>query len=128
SITSTRAAASDRPGASSTSIATPSSAWRRGPASMPATLMTSSWLFPPRTREVQFDEMWGFVGKKPKNCDPSDPADDYKGDYCDHVAYDPEHKLVLAVVPSARVTESTVEPWRSSPRPSAASMRSRRCS
>jgi IS1 family transposase len=76
---------------------------------MPATLMTSSWLFPPRTREVQFDEMWGFVGKEPKNCDPTDPADDHKGDYWDHVAYDPEHKLVLAVVPGARVTESTEE-------------------
>jgi IS1 family transposase len=76
---------------------------------MPATLMTSSWLFPPRTREVQFDEMWAFVGKKQKNCDPTDPGDDHKGDYWDHVAYDPEHKLVLAVVPGARVTESTQE-------------------
>ena len=26
--------------------------------------MTSSWLFPPHTREVQFDEKWAFVGKK----------------------------------------------------------------
>ncbi len=71
--------------------------------------MTSSWLFPPRTREVQFDEMWAFVGKKQKNCDPTDPADDHKGDYWDHVAYDPEHKLVLVVVPGARVTESAEE-------------------
>ena len=76
---------------------------------MPATLTTSSWLFPPRTREVQFDEMWAFVGKKQKNCDPADPDDDHKGDYWDHVAYDPEHKLVLAVVPGARVTESVEE-------------------
>jgi IS1 family transposase len=71
--------------------------------------MTSSWLFPPRTREVQFDEMWSFVGKKQGNCDPADPDDDHKGDWWDHVAYDPEHKLVLAVVPGARVTESVVE-------------------
>jgi hypothetical protein len=71
--------------------------------------MTSSWLFPPRTREVQFDEMWAFVAKKQKNCDPADPADDHKGDWWDHVAFDPEHKLVLAVVPGARVTESVVE-------------------
>jgi IS1 family transposase len=71
--------------------------------------MRSSWLFPPRTREVQFDEMWSFVGKKQKNCDPADPDDDHKGDYWDHVAFDPEHKLVLAVVPGARVTESVVE-------------------
>jgi IS1 family transposase len=53
--------------------------------------------------------MWAFVGKKQKNCDPADPADDHKGDWWDHVAYDPEHKLVLAVVPGARVTESVVE-------------------
>src|SRR4051812_2530116 len=109
SSTSPRAAASGRPGAWSRSTAIRSSAWRNGPDNMPATLMTSSWLFPPRTREVQFDEMWAFVGKKQKNCDPADPADDHKGDWWDHVAYDPEHKLVLAVVPGARVTESVVE-------------------
>ena len=76
---------------------------------MPTTLTTSSWLFPPRTREVQFDEKWSFVGKKQKNCDPADPADDHKGDWWDHVAYDPEHKLVLAVVPGARVGECAQE-------------------
>jgi IS1 family transposase len=53
--------------------------------------------------------MWSFVGKKQKNCDPLDPDDDHKGDWWDHVAYDPEHKLVLAVVPGARVTESVDE-------------------
>jgi hypothetical protein len=68
-----------------------------------------SWLFPPRTREVQFDEKHAFVAKKQKNCDPTNPADEHKGDWWDHVAYDPEHKLVLAVVPGARVTESVVE-------------------
>jgi hypothetical protein len=76
---------------------------------MPTTLMTSSWLFPPRTREVQLDEMWSFVAKKQKNCDPANPADDHKGDWWDHVAYDPEHKLVLAVVPGARVLENAEE-------------------
>jgi IS1 family transposase len=76
---------------------------------MPTTLTTSSWLFPPRTREVQFDEKWSFVFKKQKNCDPTDPADDHKGDWWDHVAFDPEHKLVLAVVPGARVSESVEE-------------------
>jgi hypothetical protein len=30
------------------------------------------------------------------------PGDDHKGDWWGHVAYDPEHKLVLAVVPGAR--------------------------
>jgi hypothetical protein len=56
---------------------------------MPTMLMTSSWLFPPRTREVQFDEKWAFVGKKQKNCDPNDPDDDQCGDYWDFVAFDP---------------------------------------
>jgi IS1 family transposase len=69
-------------------------------------LMTSSWLFPPRTREVQFDEKWAFVGKKQKNCDPNDPDDDQCGDYWDFVAFDPEHRLVLAVVPGARTAEN----------------------
>ena len=53
--------------------------------------------------------MWTFVGKKQKHCDPLNPDDDHKGDWWDHVAYDPQHKLVLAVVPGARVTESVEE-------------------
>lgn len=44
--------------------------------------------------------------KKQRNCDPADPADDHHGDYWDHVAFDPEHKLVLAVVPGARTEEN----------------------
>jgi hypothetical protein len=76
---------------------------------MPTTLTRSSWLFPPRTREVQLDEKWSFVAKNEKNCDPANPADDHKGDWWDHVAFDPEHKLVLAVVPGARVAESAAE-------------------
>jgi hypothetical protein len=91
---------------------------------MPATLMTSSWLSPPRTREVQFDEMWAFVGKKQKDCDPADPGDDHKGDYWDHVAFDSEHKLVLAVAPGR---ESPRSPRRSSPRPRTASNGRRPC-
>jgi hypothetical protein len=46
------------------------------------------------------------VGKKRRNCDPAHPDDDHCGDYWDHVAFDPEHKLVLAVVPGARVEEN----------------------
>jgi hypothetical protein len=76
---------------------------------MPTTLTRSSWLFPPRTREVQLDEKWSFVAKNEKNCDPANPAADHKGDWWDHVAFDPEHKLVLAVVPGARVAESAAE-------------------
>ncbi|HEU5117438.1 MAG TPA: hypothetical protein VFT74_12410 [Isosphaeraceae bacterium] len=68
---------------------------------------TTSWsLFPPETHEVQFDEKWAFVAKKQKNCDPNDPADENRGDYWDHVAFDPEHRLVLAVIPGARTIEN----------------------
>ena len=67
---------------------------------------TKSWLFPPQTREVQFDEKWAFVAKKQKNCDPANPADAQKGDSWDHVAYDPEHRLVLAVIPGSRTIEN----------------------
>jgi IS1 family transposase len=68
---------------------------------------TTSWsLFPPRTREVQFDEKWAFVAKKEAHCDRSDPADDRKGDCWDHVALDPDHRLVVAVVPGKRTAEN----------------------
>jgi hypothetical protein len=69
----------------------------------------NSWPFPPETREIQFDEMWSFVAKKQANCDPDDPADDHKGDWWDHVVYDAEHRLVLAVVPGARSIENAEE-------------------
>jgi IS1 family transposase len=104
-----RAVASAPPDDSSASIATPSCDSPVPPVNTPTTLMRSSWLFPPRTREVQFDEKWSFVAKKQKSCDPTDPADDHKGDWWDHVAYDPEHRLVLAVVPGARSMENAEE-------------------
>ena len=47
------------------------------------------------------------MGKKQKNCDPTNPDDDHCGDYWDHVAFDPEHKLVLTVIPGARTAENT---------------------
>ena len=62
---------------------------------------------PPRTTEVQFDEEWAFVAKKEANCDRSDPTDDHKGDYRDHVALDAGHRLVISVVPGARTIENT---------------------
>jgi IS1 family transposase len=46
------------------------------------------------------------VFQKQEHCDPSDPADDQHGDWWDHMAYDPEHKLVLCVVPGARNSEN----------------------
>ena len=66
----------------------------------------NSWLFPPRTREVQFDEKWSFVGKKEANCDLNDPADANLGDWWDHIAYDPRNRFVVGVEPGARVGES----------------------
>jgi IS1 family transposase len=46
------------------------------------------------------------VAKKEKNCDPTDPADDRKGDCWDYVALDPEHRLVVSVVPGERTAEN----------------------
>jgi IS1 family transposase len=73
---------------------------------MPPKPTTSSWLFPPKTKEVQFDEKWSFVAKKEKHCDHSDPDDEYKGECWDHVAFDPEHRLVLSVVPGKRTARN----------------------
>src|SRR5262249_46237019 len=62
----------------------------------------------PETRELQMDEKWSFVAKKEKNCDEDDPEDRFRGDCWDHVAFDPEHRLVLAVIPGQR-TGATVQ-------------------
>ena len=48
------------------------------------------------------------MGKKQRNCDPDDPDDANRGDAWDFVAYDPEHRLVLAVIPGARTEENGV--------------------
>jgi IS1 family transposase len=53
--------------------------------------------------------MWSFVAKKQKNCNPDDPADVHKGDWWDFVAYDAEHRLVVAVVPGSRSIENAEE-------------------
>src|ERR1700686_4510573 len=74
---------------------------------MPRIFTTSSWLFPPQTREVQFDEKWAFVGKKEKHCKPDNPADARQGDNWDHVAFDPEHRLVVSVIAGKRTEEKT---------------------
>ncbi|HET9564749.1 MAG TPA: hypothetical protein VFP27_09660, partial [Mycobacterium sp.] len=63
----------------------------------------------PETRELQMDEMWSFVAKKEKNCDEDDPEDRFRGDCWDHVAFDPEHRLVVSVVPGERTAESVRE-------------------
>src|SRR5262245_60603401 len=63
----------------------------------------------PQTRELQTDEMWSSVAKKEKNGDEDDPEDHVRGDCWDHVALDPEHRLVVAVVPGERTAESVQE-------------------
>jgi hypothetical protein len=55
---------------------------------------------------VQCDEKWAFVGKKDKHCDPTDPADAQQGDNWDHVALDPEPRLVVSVVPGKRTAKN----------------------
>jgi IS1 family transposase len=45
------------------------------------------------------------VGKKEKRCDPDNPADAEQGDNWDHVAFDPEHRLVVSVIPGKRTSE-----------------------
>jgi IS1 family transposase len=67
----------------------------------------NSWLFPPKTREVQFDEKWSFVAKKEKHCRPGCADDVGKGDCWDHVALDPEHRLVVSLVVGRRTAEHT---------------------
>ncbi len=69
---------------------------------MPRDSTTNSWPVPPRTREVQVDEKWGFVFKKEASCDPLDPWDRLCGDAWDHTAVDPESRLLLALVPGQR--------------------------
>jgi IS1 family transposase len=62
--------------------------------------------FPPKTNEVQFDEKWAFVHKKRRHCDDDVPEDSRQGDNWDHVAYDPQHRLVISVVPGKRTAKN----------------------
>jgi hypothetical protein len=75
---------------------------------MPSNSTMNSWLFPPQTDEVQFDEKWSFVAKKEKHCDRADPADDLCGDCWGHVALDAESRLVLGVVPGRQSAGHTL--------------------
>jgi hypothetical protein len=56
---------------------------------------------------VQFDEKWAFVAKKEKHCDRDDPDDDLYGACWDHVALDPEHRLVVSAVVGRHAAEHT---------------------
>jgi len=57
---------------------------------------------------VQLDEKWSFVAKKQKHCRDDDPADARCGDCWDHVALDPEHRLVVSVVVGKRAEENAL--------------------
>lgn len=46
------------------------------------------------------------MGKKEKHCDPDNLDDAKRGDNWDHVALDPEHRLVVSVVPGKRTAEN----------------------
>src|SRR5262245_25993921 len=68
---------------------------------------TSSSPFPPNTVKVQLDEKWSFVYKKEKNCDlEANPDDLSKGDQYDHVALDPDSRLVLSAFVGKREAET----------------------
>lgn len=56
---------------------------------------------------MQFDEKWSFVGRKEKHCRPGHPDDLLCGDCWDHVALDPEHRLVVSLVVGRRTEELT---------------------
>jgi hypothetical protein len=68
--------------------------------------MTRWWAFPPSTTKLQVDEKWSFVTKKQKHCDDTVAADAHCGDRWDHVALDPDSRLVLDVLVGPRTTDT----------------------
>lgn len=52
------------------------------------------------------DEKWSFVGKKEEHCAPDKLRDQHQGDNWDHTAIDPEHRLLLSLVPGKRTCEN----------------------
>ena len=69
-------------------------------------LTTSLSLFPPETKEVQFDEKWSFVYKKQAQCAEDETE---RGDNWDHTAIDAEHRLLLSIIPGKRTAEKCLE-------------------
>ena len=61
------------------------------------------WPFPPCTQEIQLDEKWSFVAKKQKRCGPAEARG---GDCWDHVALDPEHRLIVSAVVGKRTEDN----------------------
>jgi hypothetical protein len=52
--------------------------------------------------------MWG---KKDKNCDPDDPADDPRGSWWDHVILDTKSRLIVSLIVGRRTLETLVSAW-----------------
>lgn len=55
------------------------------------------------------------MGKKEKHCDPDVPGDQQQGDCWDHVALDPEHRLIVSAVVGKRTdshTQALVDDFR----------------
>lgn len=69
--------------------------------------MMNSLVFSPQTNEVQFDEKWSFSGKKEKNCNPEDSEDEDCGDIWDHIAIDPENRLIICIITGKRTAKNT---------------------
>src|SRR5436190_667068 len=105
-LTTASATPATSPSACATARSANTAASACSPAATPASSTTSWWAFPPSTTKVQLDEKWSFVGKKGKHCDPQ--GEDYlsQGDQWDHVAFDPDSRLVLSVVVGKRTTGS----------------------
>ena len=55
---------------------------------------------------MRFDEKWDFVGEKERN---RTDGETHAGDCWDHVARDPESRLVVSLVVGKRTTEATRE-------------------
>lgn len=53
---------------------------------------------------MQFDEKWGFVGREEGNCAPGEAT---AGDCWDHVALDPQSRLVVSLVVGKRAAAAT---------------------
>jgi hypothetical protein len=50
-------------------------------------------------------------GKKDKNCDPAQPADNQRGSWWDHVILDTQSRLIVSLVVGRRTLETLVSAW-----------------
>ncbi len=57
---------------------------------------------------MQLDEKWSFVGDKGYGREAQEEADWFLGDQWDHVAFDPESRLVLSVMVGKRIDENVI--------------------